>query len=128
MIQCGDVEQNPGPVLKYAECIKTVGASFKDNVKIFSLNCRSIVGQNSTLKQLMDDTGKTQFLAFQKHGSKRMRISVSGKYAVKISNISEKIGIFHHKAKQVEVVCCSIYLDHSNLKNVEIIPKPPNPV
>ena len=59
MIQCGDVEQNPGPVLKYAECVKTVGASFKNNVKIFSLNCRSIVGQNSTLKQLMDDLGKT---------------------------------------------------------------------
>ena len=58
MIQCGDVEQNPGPVLKYAECVKTVGASFKNNVKIFSLNCRSIVGQNSTLKQLMDDLGK----------------------------------------------------------------------
>ena len=30
MIQCGDVEQNPGPVLKYAECGKTVGASFKN--------------------------------------------------------------------------------------------------
>ena len=58
MIQCGDVEQNPGPVLKYTECVKTVGASFKNNVKIFSLNCRSIVGQNSTLKQLMDDLGK----------------------------------------------------------------------
>ena len=42
----------------------------KKNVKIFSLNCRSIVGQNSTLKQLMDDLGKTQFLALQKHGSK----------------------------------------------------------
>ena len=58
MIQCGDVEENPGPVLKYAECVKTVGASFKNNVKIFSLNCRSIVGQNSTLKQLMDDLEK----------------------------------------------------------------------
>ena len=58
MIQCGGVEQNPGPVLKYAECVKTVGASFKNNVKIFSLNCRSIFGQNSTLKQLMDDLGK----------------------------------------------------------------------
>ena len=33
MVQCGDVKQNPGPVLKYAECVKTVGASFKNNVK-----------------------------------------------------------------------------------------------
>ena len=64
MIQCGDVEQNPGPVLKYAECVKTVGASFKNNVKIFSLNCRSIVGQNSTLKQLMDDLGKNTIFGF----------------------------------------------------------------
>ena len=64
MIQCGDVEQNPGPVLMYAECLKTVGASFKDYVKIFSLNCRSIVGQNSTLKQLMDDMGKTTIFGF----------------------------------------------------------------
>ena len=55
MIQCGDVEQSPGPFLRNAECVKTVGASFKSNVMIFSLNCRSIVGQNSTLKQLMDD-------------------------------------------------------------------------
>ena len=70
MIQCGDVEQNPGPVLKYAECVKTVGASFKNNVTIFCLNCRSIVGQNSTLKQLMDDLGKNTVLALQKHGSK----------------------------------------------------------
>ena len=64
MIQCGDVEENPGPVLKYAECVKTVGASFKNNVKIFSLNCRSIVGQNSTLKQLMDDLGKNTIFGF----------------------------------------------------------------
>ena len=43
MIQCGDVEQNPGPVLKYTECVKTVGASFKNNVKIFSLNCTALI-------------------------------------------------------------------------------------
>ena len=100
MIQCGDVEQNPGAVLKYAECVKTVGASLKNNVNIFSLNCRSIVGQNSTLKQLMHDLGKTQFLALQKHGSKWITISVFGKYAVKISNVSEKIGIFHYMTKK----------------------------
>ena len=70
MIQCGDLEQNPGPGLKYAECVKTVGASFKNNVTIFSLNCRIIVGQNSTLKQLMDDLGKNTILALQKNGSK----------------------------------------------------------
>ena len=64
MIQCGDVEQNPGPVLKYAEFVKTVGASFKNNVKIFSLNCRSIAGRNSTLKQLMDDLGKNTIFGF----------------------------------------------------------------
>ena len=44
MIHCGDVKQNPGPVLKYAECLKTVRASFLDNVKLFLLNFRSIVG------------------------------------------------------------------------------------
>ena len=64
MIQCGDVEQNPGPVLNYAECVKTVGASFKNNVTIFSINCRSIVGQNSTLKQLVDDLGKNTIFGF----------------------------------------------------------------
>ena len=64
IIQCGDVKQNPGPFLKYAECVKTVGTSFKNNVKIFSLNCRSIVGQNSTLKQLMDDLGKNTIFGF----------------------------------------------------------------
>ena len=63
-------EQNPGPVMKYAECLKTVGTSFKDNVKIFSLNCRSIVGQNSTLKQLMDDMGKTLFWLYRNPAQK----------------------------------------------------------
>ena len=28
--------------------------------------------------------------------------------------------------KQVEVAGCSIYLDHSMLKNVQILPQPPN--
>ena len=64
IIQCGDVEQNQGPVLKYAECVKTVGGSFKNKVKIFSLNCRSIVGQNNTLKQLIDDLGKNTIFGF----------------------------------------------------------------
>ena len=44
MIQCGDVEQNPGPVLKYAECVKTVGASFKNNVKNLSLHDKTSGG------------------------------------------------------------------------------------
>ena len=129
MIQCGDVEQNPGPVLKYAERVKTVGASFKNNVKIFSLNCRSIVGQNSTLKQLMDDLGKNTIFGFTETWLKMNGdIRFWGKYAVKIFNVSEKIGIFHYMTKQVEVVCCSIYLDHLNLKNVQISPPSRNPV
>ena len=53
-IQCGDVEKNPGPVLKYTERLETVCASSKDTVKIFSPSFRSVVCQNSTLKQLMD--------------------------------------------------------------------------
>ena len=57
------MKQNPGPVLKYAQCLKTVGAYFKDNVKVFSLNCRSIVGQN-TLKQLMEDMRNNTIFGF----------------------------------------------------------------
>ena len=44
MIHCGVVKQNPGPVLKYAEGLKTVRASFLDNVKMFLLNFRFIDG------------------------------------------------------------------------------------
>ena len=128
MIQCADVEQNRGPDLKYADCVETVGMSFKDIVNIFSLNCRSFVGQNSILNQLKDALGKTQFLALQKHGSKWMTRSVFGNNAVKISNVLEKIGIFHYKTKQIKLVCCSIYIDHSNQKNVQILPPSPNPV
>ena len=64
MIKRGDVEQNPGPLLKFDECLETVGASFKDSVKTFSLNCRSIVVQNSILKQLLVDMEKTQNFGF----------------------------------------------------------------
>ena len=66
------MEHNPGPVPKYAEWLKTEGPSFVINVKIFSLNVRSIVGQNSNLKLLKDDKGKTQVLALQKHFTKHV--------------------------------------------------------
>ena len=40
------------------------------HVKIFSLNVRNIVDQNSVLKHLKDDMEKIHFLALQKHFTK----------------------------------------------------------
>ena len=42
------------------------------HVKIFSLNVRNIVDQNSVLNHLKDDMEKIHFLALQKHFTKHL--------------------------------------------------------
>ena len=97
-----------------------------DNLNIFSLNCRRIVGQNSNLKQLMDNMGQNTMFGFTETLPKMNYDIHFWKYAGKVFNVSDKIRIFYNMAKPVEVVSCSIYLDHSNLKNVQILTQPPN--
>ena len=65
VLNCGDVERNPGPPLTY-ENFLSKNKKLKDPLRFFQLNCRSLVNKREQLKKMLRECSNNTVFALTK--------------------------------------------------------------
>ena len=95
ILRSGDVELNPGPLTIYKYLIQYFTEN-STHLKIFHMNCQSLVKKKHVLQHMMSDLGDNTILAFsekwlkenddKKHGSS---MKISSKRSAVIGNLTK---------------------------------------